>query len=103
VAEQRHHFQPGEHRYIWLDENGERTSQYHREIQSAYAYRNMLMRHLDGEKVWARVRGEHFKPQGTGKAPVKLVKVVMVIEQQEMNEEELADVAAAERVMVAKT
>lgn len=100
MSDQRHVFQPGETRYIWLDEDGERTSMYHKQISSAYAYRGMLERHLRGERVYSRVRGEYFKPQGTGKAAVTLVKVVMVVQRQEMNDEEKADVAAAERVMV---
>jgi hypothetical protein len=99
MSEQRHVFEPGETRYIWLDENGERTSMYHKSIPAAYNYRNMLVRHSRGEKVYSRTRGEYFRPQGTGKAAVRLVKVVMIVQQQDMNDEERADVAAAERVM----
>jgi hypothetical protein len=92
-------FEPGEVRFVWLDEDGERTSHYHKTVSTAYAYRKMLLRHLDGEKVWAVARREYFKPEGTGKAPVRLSKMVMVLNEQEMTDEERAEVDACELVM----
>lgn len=92
-------FEPGEVRFVWLDEDGERTSHYHKTISSAYAYRRMLIRHLDGEKVWAVARREYFKPEGSGKAPVRLSKVVMVLQRDvDLSPEEQLDLDACERL-----
>lgn len=96
MAELRYHFEPGEVRFVWLDEDGDRTSPYHKTISAAYAYRAVLLRFLSGERVWKR--GAKFEPHGSGKAPQRLGKLVMAMQEAEMTEEEQLDVAAADRL-----
>lgn len=98
MTELRYHFEPGEVRYIWLDEDDERTSSYHKSISAAYAYRKALRRVLDGGSVWSPKARRPFEPQGTGKDAVRLTKVKLVLKTVPFNDDEQLDIASAERL-----
>lgn len=97
-----YYYEPGEVRFVWLDEDGQRTSQHHKTVESAYTYRAMLLRHLKGERVFSVVNKRTFEPQGSGKAPVRLVRWVFGFTQEELADDNVADVEAIERLAAAK-
>jgi hypothetical protein len=98
VSEPKYHFAPGEARFVWLDENDERTSPYCKTIPSAYRYREALARHLDGQGVWSPASRKPFEPQGSGLPAVRLAKLVMTHQEQSLTKEEALDVKAVERL-----
>lgn len=98
----KYFYEPGEVRFVWLDEDGQRTSHYHKSISSAYSYRRILLSFLDGKPQWSPTARKPFEPQGTGKAPVRLVKVQFVMQEIELSDEDRLDVEAAERMAAAR-
>lgn len=94
----RYMYEAGEERFVWLDEDGERTSPFHKTPETAYAYRRMQRAYFTGRRVLVGGGRRSFELEGSGKLCHTLTKVRLEMVPIDMSADDAAAIAALEHL-----